>query len=395
MRVCIGIDVAKEIHWATAVNEDGRVLLDRRVENTAEDIQALIDGLRALGGERVVGLDLLGGLAAFLSALLIAAGERLVHVPGLTVNRARQGRPGGQAKSDPRDARVIADQLRLHDHFRPIEPADQTVAELRLLVSRRDDLVVDQTRRITRLRNLLLTIHPGLERALDVGAKGSLWLLTRYAAAGDIRKAGRKRLLRHLGRTAHIHDPEALADKALAAANAQPADLQLPGERMTAELIAELAAEALATRTRIRDIDRRLADLLTRHPDGTLIQSLPGMGVVLAAEFLAQAGPMGRFASPDALASAAGLAPVLRQSGKSSHLRRTTYADKNLKRVFYQSAFCSLGAPESRAFYDRKRREGKRHHQALIALARRRINVLWAMMRDRQPYRAQNQPSAA
>lgn len=104
---------------------------------------------------------------------------------------------------------------------------------------------------------------------------------------------------------------------------------------------------------------------------------------------------MGRFASPDALASAAGLAPVLRQSGKSSHLRRTTYADKSLKRVFYQSAFCSLGTPESRAFYDRKRREGKRHHQALIALARRRINVLWAMLRDRKPYRAQNQPAAA
>lgn len=57
--------------------------------------------------------------------------------------------------------------------------------------------------------------------------------------------------------------------------------------------------------------------------------------------------------------------------------------NKVLKRVFYQSAFASLrSSPESRAFYDRKRREGKRHTQSLIALARRRVNVVWAMLRD-------------
>src|SRR4051812_6373596 len=50
--------------------------------------------------------------------------------------------------------------------------------------------------------------------------------------------------------------------------------------------------------------------------------------------------------------------------------------NKVLKRVFYQSAFASLrSAPEARAFYDRKRAEGKRHTQALIALARRRITM--------------------
>jgi hypothetical protein len=52
-----------------------------------------------------------------------------------------------------------------------------------------------------------------------------------------------------------------------------------------------------------------------------------------------------------------------------------------------QSAFCALPTdPASRAFCDRKRTEGKRHHQALIALARRRINVLYARLRDRRPY---------
>ena len=68
--------------------------------------------------------------------------------------------------------------------------------------------------------------------------------------------------------------------------------------------------------------------------------------------------------------------------------------NKALKRVFYQSAFCSLSSPDSRAFYARKRREGKRHHQALIALTRRRIDVLWAMLHTRQPFQP-NYPKAA
>jgi transposase len=110
------------------------------------------------------------------------------------------------------------------------------------------------------------------------------------------------------------------------------------------------------------------------------------MGATLTAEFIAEAGGIERFPSPDRLAAAAGLAPVLRQSGKVRYLRRANGGNRVLKRVFFQSAFCSLGHPASRAFYSRKRGEGKRHHQAVIALARRRVDVLHAMLRNRTPY---------
>ncbi|HEY6666618.1 MAG TPA: transposase [Propionibacteriaceae bacterium] len=96
---------------------------------------------------------------------------------------------------------------------------------------------------------------------------------------------------------------------------------------------------------------------------------------------------MTRFSSGDQLASAAGLAPVLQQSGKVRYLQRATSGDRTLKMIFYQSAFCALQRDSaSRTYYDRKRREGKTHHQAVIALARRRVNVLHAILRTRQPY---------
>ena len=84
--------------------------------------------------------------------------------------------------------------------------------------------------------------------------------------------------------------------------------------------------------------------------------------------------------------------PAANDSGKRvGNNRRMRGGNKNLKRVFYQAAFASLrSSPESRAFYDRKRAEGKRHTQALIALARRRVNVLWAMLRDGTTFEARS-----
>jgi transposase len=393
MRVAVGIDVAKTMHWVTAIDDAGTVFIDRSVANEPDAIEELIAQLRSLEGEVTIGLDVVGGIARLAEAMLAAASFRLVHVPGLAVNRARQGTTGGEAKSDPRDARVIADQVRTRHDLRPVETGTEINFELRLLVGRRRDLVDEQTRRLSRLHGLLVSIHPGLDRVLDLTTKGSLWLLTRYVTPAEIRRAGRDRLVSHLKRTGGLPSVAQLADAALASAQAQR--IAVPGERMAATIVRELAAEALVARKRLAELNRALEARLTRHPDAALIRSLPGMGAVLTAEFIAEAGTIRRFASADALAAAAGLAPVLRQSGKVRFLRRPTGGNKALKQVFYQAAFCSLHSPDSRAFYARKRREGKRHHQALIALARRRINVLWAMLQRRQPYVAAPQSAAA
>lgn len=384
MRISVGVDIAKDIHWVTAIDSDGVVHLDRKVDNTPAAIAAMIDELAALGGAVRIGIDVVGGIAGLAEAMLTEAGFALLHVPGLSVNRARQGTVGGENKSDPRDARTIADQVRTRTDLRSIEPVTELDLEIRLLVGRRRDLVYAQTQRLGRMHDLLAGIFPGLERSLDLTTKGPLHLLTRYVTPAELRQAGAKRIIRHLKAGGAIPRAEQLADTALAAAAEQT--IAVPAERMTARLIRELAAEALAAKVRLAEIDRELEALLQSHPDAALIRSLPGMGAVLTAELIAEAGNLSRFKSADALAAAAGIAPVIRQSGKTRFLRRPTGGNKGLKRVFYQSAFCSLGQPDSRAFYARKRHEGKRHHQAVIALARRRVNVLWAIVQNRTPF---------
>jgi hypothetical protein len=106
MSIAVGIDIAKEVHWATAIDEAGAILLDQRVANQPAALDELVTRLRSLGGEVTIGLDVVG-----------------VHVSGLAVNRARQGFAGGESKSDPRDARVIAEQVRARRDLRPCQPA--------------------------------------------------------------------------------------------------------------------------------------------------------------------------------------------------------------------------------------------------------------------------------
>jgi transposase len=395
--VAVGIDVAKDFHCVRAVaRRDSEVVFSGRVDHTPPALAALVeqlDGRRARGPLRV-GIDVVGGIASVLTAMLLDAGIEVVHVPGLAVNRAREGTTGGEHQSDPRDAAVIADRVRHRRDLRAIEPLGELDAEIRLLVARRREPVTDQTRRISRLRDLLASIHPGLERVVDPTTKAGQQLLSRYLTPAEIRHAGRRRLAEHILPAGHIarRHADELADRALGAARQQT--IVVPGQRIAADLVRALAIETARTHNRRCALDRDLETALARHPDAALIQSPPGMGVTPAAEFIAEAGSIDRFPTPDKLAAAAGLAPVLKQSGKVRYLQPTHGANKTLKRVFFQSAFGSLTHPHSKAIYRPTRDERKTHHQAVLALARRRVDVLHAIPRNRTPYELRHAKAA-
>src|ERR687894_1418607 len=211
-----GVDAGKEFHWAHVLDASGRELLSRKVENDETDILKLIDEALSLAKELIWAVDQPGGSAAFLLALLWERNERVLYVPGLTVERARDTYRG-ESKTDARDARVIADQVRMRSDLSELRAGEQELAELQLLLARRRDLVTDQTRTITRLREALLSLFPALERALDLNNKGALTLLSHYQTPSAIRRAGHKRLAVFL-KNRGAKGADALARKALAAA---------------------------------------------------------------------------------------------------------------------------------------------------------------------------------
>ena len=375
-----GVDAGKEFHRAHVLDASGKELLSRKVQNDEDDLLKLIDEALSLAEEVIWAVDQPGGGAALLLALLWERNQRVLYVPGFSVDRARDAYRG-ESKTDARDARVIADQARMRSDLGELRAGEQEIAELQLFLARRRDLVTDQSRTITRLREALVSLFPALERALDVNGKGPLILRTHYQSPTQLRRAGHKRIATYL-RNRGVKGSNNVAHKALGAARSQ--NVTLPAQEVGATIVAELAEDVLGLKDRLQSIDEEIGQRFFTRREARVLISLPGMGPILGAEFLVAVGEISAFESADRLAAYAGLVPASRDSGKRvGNNRRMRGGNKVLKRVFYQSAFASLrSAPESRVFYDRKRAEGKRHTQALIALARRRVNVLWAMLRD-------------
>lgn len=387
-RAWAGIDAGKEFHWAHILDASGEKLLSRKVTNDESDLSALIDEVLSFANEVVWAIDQPGGGATLLLGLLWEREQRVLYMPGITVDRSRDTYPG-ESKTDARDAHVIADQARMRPNLEELTAEEGELAELQLLLARRRDLVTDQTRSINRLRDTLLSSFPALERALDLTNQGALILVCHYQTPAAIRRVGKKRLATFL-RNRGVKGTEALASKAITAAKAQ--SVTLPAEEVSARIVAELAGEVLSLKQSIEALDGELRERFFAREEAGILTSIPGVGVNLGAEFLVAAGDLSAFESADHLAAYAGLVPAAHDSGKKTgNNKRMRGGNKTLKYFFYQSAFASLrSCPESRAFYDRKRAEGKKHIQALIALARRRVNVLWAMLRDGTTFEARS-----
>ena len=392
-----GVDAGKLEHHCVVIDGEGQRLLSRRVTNDEAILLELIAAVTALadGGEVTWAIDLNHGGAALLIAMLVAAEQRLLYIPGRTVHHAA-GSYRGDGKTDAKDAAIIADQARMRRDLTPLRPGDEIAVDLRILTARRTDLVADRTRAINRLRAQLLEYFPALERAFDYShSKAALILLTGYQTPDGLRRAGVARLEAWL-RKRKAYNATAVANTAIEAAGAQ--HTVVAGQQIAAAMVARLAKEVMALDTEIRDTETMIEDRFRRHRHAEIILSMPGFGIQLGAEFLAATGgDMTAFDSADRLAGVSGLAPVPRDSGRvSGNLKRPRRYDRRLLRACYLSAQISIRTDvASRTYYERKRTEGKTHTQAVIALARRRLNVLWAMLRDNAAYHPTTTAAAA
>ena len=135
-----GVDAGKGFHWAHLLDASGRELLSRKVENDGAALSTLIDEALSLAEEVIWAVDQPGGSAALLLALLWERNQRVLYIPGLTVDRARDAYRG-ESKTDARDAHVIAEQARMRPALGELAPGEQQIAELELLLARRRDLL--------------------------------------------------------------------------------------------------------------------------------------------------------------------------------------------------------------------------------------------------------------
>ncbi|MGW2051635.1 IS110 family transposase [Streptomyces sp. NPDC001858] len=380
--IYVGLDVGKGEHHGTALTPAGKKVFDKPLPNNEPRLRELFTKLQARHGAVLVVVDQPASIGALPLAVARDAGCRVAYLPGLTMRRIADLYPG-EAKTDARDAAIIADAARTMPHtLRDLAPDDETIAELNMIVGFDDDLAGEVTRIKNRLRGLLTQLHPSLERVLGprLDHPAVLVLLERYGSPAQLRRAGRRRLI-SIVRPNAPRMGERLVEDVFTALDEQT--VVVPGTDAAALIVPSLATSLRSVLDQRKLLAARIEELLEAHPLSRVLTSMPGIGLRTAARILIGVGDGSNFATAGHLAAYAGLAPATRRSGSSIRGEYPSRrGNKQLKRAFYLAAFASLSQPDSRTYYDKKRREGKHHVAAIVCLARRRIDVLFAMLRD-------------
>ena len=394
--VWLGLDVGKESHHACALDPTGRRIHDRPLRQDEAEIRALLEGLMNHGRVLLI-VDQPNTIGSLPLAVARDMGVAVAYLPGGAMRKAAQLLPG-DAKTDERDAYVIAfTALHMPATLRDCGSDDETLASLKVLSGYDEDLAWETTRHINRLRSLLLQIHPAFERALKsdrITSDTVLALLEHYGGPAGVKRSGIARVTKW-AKDRKLRNSTGIIADLFKAIGEQT--VTVPGTTAAETVIPSIARQLMELKRQRRKTATQVERLLEDHPLLTVLTSMPGIAAKTGSQILlAIDGDITRFESPAHLAAYAGIAPVTRRSGTSirgEHPARG--GNKRLKNALWQSAFiAAFHDPESRAYYQRKRAEGKRHNAAVICLARRRCDVIYSMLKNGTLYQPKRQDMA-
>jgi hypothetical protein len=242
-------------------------VFDKPLPNSEPKLRELFDNLQAKHGRVLVVVDQPASIEALPLAVARNVGCQVAYLPGLTMRRIADLYPG-EAKTDARDAFIIADAARATPHtLGTIDPRDESVAELAMIAGFDDDLGGESTRIANRLRGLLTQIHPSLERVLGprIQHPAVLKLLAQYGSPAQIRKAGRRRLVT-LIRPKAPRMAERLIEDFFTALDEQT--VVVPGTDAAALIVPSLASSLQSVLDQRKFLAARIEELLEAHPNG-------------------------------------------------------------------------------------------------------------------------------
>jgi transposase len=339
--IVIGADTHKRTHMLVGVDAaTGQVFEGRQIAASDDGHRDAVRWARGLHSERVWAIEDCRHVSRRLEQALIAAGERVVRVPPKMMGESRRGeREAG--KSDEIDAQAVARAVVKDGVERfPAAYLDERAMEIRLLSDHRDQLVAERTRIQNRLRWHLLELCPELEAQLPQGG------LTRQVVQERI--ARRLRTFRADGR---------------------------------ARVAREQLRHICTLSRQINALERELGELIKAHRPELLAEQ--GCGVLTAAILIGRTAGAERFPTDAHFARQAGVAPIPASSGRVDRHRLHRGGDRQLNRALHMIAITRARIdPQTQAYLERKRAEGKTRREALRCLKRhlaRRIHRLLSM----------------
>jgi transposase len=387
----VAVDVGSRFHQVAVGDGSGVLLEEFRIDHRDAGFERFFERIDRHGAVDVrVAMEGYNGWARPLDQQVLDRGWRLYNVNNLKLARYKEIFPA-PAKTDEIDARRMLelfafDGLRSlgRDVLQEVAAPSAQQRELKYLTRRRRHLVADRASRLTRLGVDLQAVCPdllSLTRSADnlwflrlLTCRDRLTALPRLQAKmiGAIRGIGAKTLPRILAwqKTATFGTTIDLAD---------------------VDIVADAAA-ILALNEQIKAVNRRIEQAASACAMACRLRSIPGFGITGTAELSGEIGSLQRFDREASLALYLGMAPLDHSSGVKNRARRSKSINRRCQTALMTCIVRHMACvAESRAFYDRKRAEGKHHNQAVRALGRHLVRVIWRMLQNERDYAQEEQ----
>lgn len=385
----VAVDVGARAHRVAVGDDSGRLLEEFDLEHTAAGLAGFFTRIERLRTSRsapvAVAMEGFNGWARPLDRQVLDHGWRLYNVNNLKLARYKEIFPA-PAKTDAIDARRILELFRLRTHLpvarevlQEIVAATDEAQRLKRLTRRRRQLVNEKVRVVNRMQSDLQAVCPDL-LAITADAE-NLWFLSLLGAREDIRKLASLRqtslrALEGVGR-AYCAKIQTWQRQAYFSHEAEWA-----GPMIVAD-----ARRVLALKGEIAALDRLIEPLTEACETARRVRTIPGFGPTCSGELAGEIGAIERFATEASLALYLGMATLDRSSGTHTGSKRPRQVNTRAKAAMMIAVARHMEqVPASRAYYDKKRAQGKAHNQAVRALGRQLVRVIWSMLKHQRDY---------
>lgn len=385
-----GIDIGSESHHVIIMDGTGKVLYDRKVAHKFSKFLEAIGEFRGIEekqrGEITFAIEGKNGYGAPFDRMLIESGFKLYNVDNLKLRRFRDVF-GAEWRNDRRDAKMLAKMLRLKDHmdaeeekaFIAIEKTPAVHEKLRILSRHQQSLIDEKVRIQNRLRKRLLEVCPDILEYGDTNSKKLLQILKKYPDFSRYKKITLGALLKieTIGKKTAVSIVEGLRDIQYVE--------ELAG--IYKAIISSYCRRILELKEEIEMLDRELEETGEKSAEVMKLKSMMGVGTKLSSRLTGEIGDIRRFNRESQLAVYCGVACIDDDSGKSKKTKAVYKANRICKATMIEIAGCTIRyVQESKAYYDKKRAEGKDHNHALRCLARQLIKVIFKMLTENREY---------
>jgi len=387
--LCVGVDVGCRVHRVGIARPDGSILEEFDISHDQTGFEEFFhrveDHRERTALPVAVAMEGYNGYARPLDRLVQEKGYRLFNVNNLKLARFKEVFPGA-AKTDPIDTRKILELFRLKDQLPLAKDAIQEVARapavnerLKRLSRRRRHLVIEKMRVLNRMQADLQAVCPELLAATNDA--DNLWFLRFLTCREDLRQLARLR-------QSTVLQIRGIGQKYAAIIAEWQQHARFSDEvEYVGPMIIQDARRILELHVQIHVLDEAMADLAEQSEIARRISTMAGFGKTSIAELAGEIGTVKRFASEASLALYLGMCPLTRQSGQMCTARAPRQVNTRCKAAMMTAVARHMACvPQSRAYYDRKRAEGKTHNQAIRSLGRHLVRVIWAMLRDGRDY---------